>query len=174
MRTLTERKLPVALAVVGLIGFAAGHASAAKLSQQDRTFMRQAAQGGLGEVQAGQLAQERGDSQAVKQLGQTLVTDHTRMNDQLMQIAQQHGVTLPRTTDSKDRSDAQALQKLSGPQFDRQFAQGQVQDHRTMIQKLQTEERTTKDPSLRQWAQAGIPVMQQHLQMAQQAATGTS
>jgi putative membrane protein len=163
------RKFSIALAAAGLIGFAAGTASAAQLSQQDQDFVKQAAQGGLEEIQSGQMAEQKGASQAIKQLGQTLVTDHTMMNEQLKQIAQQQGFTLPQSLSQDDRQEMQQLRNASGQQFDRQFADEQVEDHQKMIQVLQKEAQTTQDPALREFAQSGIPVMQKHLQMAQQA-----
>ena len=163
------RKFSIALAAAGLIGFAAGAASAAQLSQQDQDFVKQAAQGGLEEIQSGQMAEQKGASQAIKQLGQTLVTDHTMMNEQLKQIAQQQGFTLPQSLPQDDRQEMQQLRNLSGQQFDRQFADEQIEDHQKMIQVLQKEAQTTQDPALREFAQSGIPVMQKHLQMAQQA-----
>ena len=163
------RKFSIALAAAGLIGFAAGAASAAQLSQQDQNFVKQAAQGGLEEIQSGQMAEQKGASQAIKQLGQTLVTDHTMMNEQLKQIAQQQGFTLPQSLSQDDRQEMQQLRNASGQQFDRQFADEQIEDHQKMIQVLQKEAQTTQDPALREFAQSGIPVMQKHLQMAQQA-----
>jgi putative membrane protein len=163
------RKFSIALAAAGLIGFAAGAASAAQLSQQDQNFVKQAAQGGLEEIQSGQMAEQKGASQAIKQLGQTLVTDHTMMNEQLKQIAQQQGFTLPQSLPQDDRQEMQQLRNLSGQQFDRQFADEQIEDHQKMIQALQKEAQTTQDQALRAFAQSGIPVMQKHLQMAEQA-----
>jgi putative membrane protein len=163
------RKLSIALAAASLIGFAAGTAGAAQLSEQDQDFVKQAAQGGIEEIQSGQMAEQKGASQAIKQLGQTLVSDHTMMNEQLKQIAQQQGFTLPQSLPQDDRQEMQQLRNLSGQQFDRQFADEQIEDHQKMIQALQKEAQTTQDPALRAFAQSGIPVMQKHLQMAEQA-----
>jgi putative membrane protein len=163
------RKLPLALAAAGLIGFAAGTAGAAQLSAQDQQFVKQAAQGGLEEIQSGQAAEQRGASPAVKQLGQTLVADHTMMDNQLKQIAQQQGFTLPQSLDQEQRQELQQMNKLSGAQFDKQFTDEQIEDHQKMIQLLQKEAQSTQDSALREFAQAGIPVMQKHLRMAQQA-----
>ncbi len=163
------KKLPLALAAASLVGFALGTASAAQLSAQDEQFVRQAAQGGLEEVQAGQLAEQRGASSAVKQLGQTMVADHTKANDQLKQIAQQQGFMLPQSPDQEQQQDMQQMRNLSGAQFDKQFATQQVQDHMKMIQLFQNEVQNTQDQALRNFAQTNLPVLQKHLQMAQTA-----
>lgn len=163
------RHMFATLAAAGLIGASVGAAGAAQLSQQDQQFMKQAAQGGMEEVQTGQLAEQKAAAPAVKQLGQTLVTDHTQLNNQLMQLAQQQGVTLPTTLDQSDRQEMQQLQKLSGSQFDKTFAKEEIEDHQKMIKMFQQEAQNTQDQALRQWVETGIPVLQKHLQMAQQA-----
>lgn len=162
------QKLPIALAAASLIGFAAA-ASAAQLSPQDQQFVKQAAQGGMEEIQSGQLAEQKGASPAVKQLGQTLVTDHTMMNDQLKQVARQQGFEVPQSVDPEQRQEIQQMRQLSGAQFDKQFTNVQVQDHMKTIQAFQQEAQSTQDPALRNLAQSGIPILQKHLEMARQA-----
>src|SRR3954453_6181141 len=70
----------------------------------DRKFMDTAAQGGMAEVELGQLAQQNAQSQQVKDFGQRMVTDHSKANDQLKQLAAQKGVSLPTSLDSKDQA----------------------------------------------------------------------
>ncbi len=69
--------------------------SSGQLSSADREFVRKAAEGGLAEVELGQLATEKASSQDVKQFGQRMVSDHSQANTQLKEIAAQKGVTLP-------------------------------------------------------------------------------
>jgi predicted outer membrane protein len=75
------QRTSLALTVAGIL-LAATTAFAAP-SQVDKSFAISAAQSGLAEVQAGQLASQRATSPQVKQYGQKLVTDHTQANDQL-------------------------------------------------------------------------------------------
>src|ERR1700757_1157053 len=49
-------------------------------SAQDRRFVRQTLEGGIGQIQLGQLAVEKGSSEQVKQFGQKMIDDHTKMN----------------------------------------------------------------------------------------------
>src|SRR5258708_37573775 len=66
-------------------------------SPNDRDFAVKAAQGGMTEVALGNLAQQQGFSLKVKDFGKKLSTDHTKANDELMQIASREGITLPST-----------------------------------------------------------------------------
>src|ERR1700722_8020122 len=68
---------------------------AQQLSAQDRTFMEDAAKGGMREVQMGHLGIERGQSQAVKGFSQRLINDHNMANQELAKLAKQKGVLLP-------------------------------------------------------------------------------
>ena len=70
----------------------------------DQHFMKEAAQGGMAEVELGQLAAERASSAEVKEFAQRMVKDHSQANDQLKQIASQKGVTLPNSLSAKDAS----------------------------------------------------------------------
>src|SRR5689334_3916943 len=65
------------------------------LAKQDREFIDEAAQGGLFEVRAGQLAQQKAQADDVKQFGKRMVDDHTAVNGRLQQLAQQKGLSLP-------------------------------------------------------------------------------
>jgi putative membrane protein len=61
----------------------------AQISPQDERFVMDAAQTNIAEVDAGHMAVQKGTSPAIKQLGETLIADHARAEDQLRQIAQQ-------------------------------------------------------------------------------------
>lgn len=62
-----------------------------------QSFIRQAAIGSMKEIHLGQLAEQKAQNQEVKQFAQRLVQDHTQANQQLMQIAQTKGISLPST-----------------------------------------------------------------------------
>ncbi len=142
-------------------------AAFAEPSQADKAFAATAAQSGLAEVQAGQLASQRATSAQVKQYGQKLVTDHTQANDQLQQIAQQDNLTLPTQPSATGQSQGQRLNGLSGSAFDSAFVSGEVRDHQQAIALFQREAQSGHDPALKDFAQKSLPMLRQHLQMAQ-------
>lgn len=134
------------------------------LSSSDKQFMTEAAQGGLAEVQLGQLASKRGASNAVKQYGQRMVQDHTLVNNQLKQLATQKGVTLPTSLDSKNKQIQQSLSKLSGAKFDRQYLNQMLQDHEKDVSAFQTQAQEGQDPDVKAFAAQTLPALQEHLQ----------
>ena len=131
--------------------------------------MMNAAQGGQAEVTMGQLAQQKGSSEAVKQLGQTLVNDHHTANQQLQQIAHKEGAQLRTSPDPKEQAETDPLQNLNRQQFDQALLQHAVMDHQKYIKEFQKEANSGSDPQLKQFAQQQLPTLQKHLQMARQA-----
>ena len=148
-------------------------ASSRQLGSSDREFVRKAAEGGLAEVELGQLATQKASSDDVKQFGQRMVSDHTQANDQLKQIAAQKGVTLPTSLSSKDAMLKSKLEKLSGAEFDRMYMQHMVKDHTKDVNEFQEEANKGKDSDVKGFASQTAPKLQEHLSLAQQVAAKT-
>lgn len=142
-------------------------ATAAFAKQQPgQKFINEAAQGNLAEIQMGQLAQEKGSSDGVRQMGAMLIQDHTDANQKLMTVATSAGVTPPTEPNKMQKASMQKLSKLSGPTFDRQFAMEAVKDHKKDISDYSKEAKKANDPASG-YASAQLPVLQKHLDMAQ-------
>jgi putative membrane protein len=150
------------------VGQAEDHETSGKHS--DQTFIKEAAQGGLMEVQAGQLAQRQGQSSEIKQLGQRLAQDHSKANAELMQIAQTKGITLEKTLDAKHKTHLQELSAKQGAEFDKTFAKQALKHHKKSISKFEKASEQSQDLQLKGFAQKTIPVLREHLRMAQSAA----
>lgn len=149
----------------------AGSDTAMQQNMADRSFVKKALEGGMAEVQLGQLAQQKSQSDDVKQFGQKMVQDHTQMGDQLIKpIAQQLSVKEPKELPKKDRELVAKLQNLSGPQFDDAYIKAMMKDHKDDLNDFKDEAQTTQNPNLKQAAQQGTNVISQHLQMIQQIA----
>lgn len=156
-----------ALIGAGLLMLAAGHA-VAEVSPADKTFATKAAAGGQAEVLLGRLAAQKAESQQVRQFGQQMVTDHSQANQELQVIAKQQNLTLPTKPDSASAATEQRLQSSSGAAFDSAYARDMVKDHQEDVADFQKEASSGQDPALKAFAQKYLPVLQQHLQMAQQ------
>jgi putative membrane protein len=159
----------LALAAVGMIGLATQ--SMAAMSAADRDFAQKAAGGGMAEVALGQLAQQNASSQQVKDFGQRMVTDHTQANQELQQIAQQENLTLPSAPAPKDQALQKQLSGLKGSAFDSAYTRDMVKDHKQDIAEFRREAQSGQDPALKAFAQKTLPILEQHLQMAQAAAS---
>jgi putative membrane protein len=147
--------------------------STGKLAPADKQFIKKAAQGGLAEVQLGQLATEKADSPDVKQFGQKMVDDHSKANDQLKQVASNKGVTVPDKLSAKDAATKARLEKLSGKAFDRAYMRDMVTDHTKDVSEFRTEAKTAKDPDVKSFASQTLPTLQDHLKQAKSIAPKT-
>jgi len=76
-----------------------GQAQKQKLSEKDKSFAKEAAMGGMAEVELGKLAQQNAQNDEVKQFGARMEQDHTAANQQLMQILAAKDVTVPTQLD---------------------------------------------------------------------------
>jgi putative membrane protein len=149
-----------------VISLAAGQAMAA-LSAADRTFAEKAAVGGMAEVASAQLAQQKAISPQVKQFAAKMLADHSQANTELQQIARQENITLPSQPDRKHVMAERDLNKLTGPSFDKAYVQEQVRDHEETVALFRQQATSGQDPALKAFAQKTLPILQQHLQMAE-------
>ncbi|MBV9182277.1 MAG: DUF4142 domain-containing protein [Acidobacteria bacterium] len=149
-------------------------ATGSGLTATDRIFMKKAAEGGLAEVELGQLATEKASSPEVKQFGQRMVDDHSKANDQLKQIASEKGVRLPDKPDAKDQAIKARLEKLSGEQFDRAYIQDMVSDHTKDVSEFHREARVGKDPDVKNFASQTASTIEDHLKQAKSISSSSA
>jgi putative membrane protein len=137
----------------------------------DQSFVRKALEGGAAEVQLGQLAQQKSQSDDVKQFGQKMVEDHTQLGDQLIKpIAKQLGVKEPKGPSKKDKELIAKLEGLSGQQFDEEYIKAMLKDHKQDLKEFKDEAQMAQDPNVKQAAQQGAGMISQHLQLIEQIA----
>ena len=159
----------IALGVASELQFqalAADKGNAGSLSARDYKFVCDVAEGGKMEVSLGQLAQQQGSVQPIRDFGQKMVTDHQKANQDLMQILSQKGVTLPDTMD-KDTKKVNHYQGLAGNKFDSEYIKDMVSDHKDTLKLLQTEADKGEDPDVKNWATKTLPTVQEHLSLAE-------
>jgi putative membrane protein len=162
------------LCLLTFSAMAQSSSASGQVSAADKTFMNKAAQGGMAEVQLGQLATQKGQSDDVKKFGQHMVDDHSKANDQLKSIAGQKGVTLPTDLNAKDQALKTKLDGMSGAQFDHAYMQAMLKDHKEDIAEFKKEASSGKDSDVKNFASQTLPTLQQHLQMAEQVAPKTA
>lgn len=147
-----------------------GTAMSAKVSPSDRRFVREAAQGGLAEVELGKLATEKASSEEVKKFGQRMVDDHTKAGEELKSLASQKGITVPVQLSPKDKMTKDRLAKLSGEQFDKAYMTNMVKDHTQDVAEFQRESQSAKDSDVKEFAAKTLPTLQDHLRQAKELA----
>ncbi len=132
---------------------------------KDKMFLRKAAQGGMAEVQLGQLASQKASSQEIKDFGAKMVKDHTELNEEMKPIADSMGVMLPKKLAQKDQAEYDKLNGLSGNDFDSEYLTYMVKDHHMDLREFRMEASSTTDPTLKTAVEKGAKVIREHSNM---------
>jgi putative membrane protein len=149
------------------IGMAAESADPS-LSSADRKFVKEAAIGGMAEVELATLASRNAGSDQVRQLAERIKQDHEQANQKLQSIASQNGAEVPAELDRKHKRDLDRLTKLQGAEFDREYVGMMVKEHKDDIKAFEKQADKGKDAELKAFAAQTTPKLREHLQQAQQ------
>ncbi len=138
------------------------------LSGDDRKFLMAAAMSGMKEVELSRMALTRASSEEVRRFAQQMVDDHTRANQELMQLAASKGVTLPTMPDTKLQSMLTRMGAMSGAAFDRAYLrEAGVKEHRNAAKLFERESTRGRDADLTGFASRLLPAIRSHLSMAE-------
>ncbi|MBX6320238.1 MAG: DUF4142 domain-containing protein [Rhodospirillaceae bacterium] len=156
---------------------AAGPGAGATMGEQamapesDAMFAQDAARSDSAEIRMARMALQRATNPQVRQFAQRMIDDHLQSTAKLMAISQSGGVTLASAPGPTGQSVIQQLSTMQGASFDRAYMRVQVQAHQQVEALLQSEIQNGKDPRLQAFARQALPVVQSHLQEAQQIAS---
>jgi len=164
---LSTCALSAMVLMCGQAGFSQNTTSA---SSSDKKFVKTALEGGNAEVQLGQLAAQKGSSEDVKQFGQKMVDDHTKLGNQMKQLAQQQGIDVPDGIPAKDKALQAKLSSLSGDAFDKAYIKAMLKDHQKDLSEFKKEASSGNDTSIKDAASQGSQVISEHLQMVEDMA----
>ena len=130
----------------------------------DKKFARDAALDGMIAVQLGKLAAEKASRDDVKQFGQKLVEERTKVTDQLKEVAGQENVPIPDALDSKHQSRIDKLSKLSGEEFDKAFVKELLRDNDADVRDFNAEAQNGSNAKIKTFASNMLPTLQQQLE----------
>jgi putative membrane protein len=136
---------------------------------KDAEFAVKAADGGMLEVKLGELAQTKGNSKQVKELGKMLVEDHSKANEELKAFAQAKDISLPTSMSDECQKMYDKIASKDGKDFDQAFTDHMVKDHKKDIDAFKKEAEKGHDPDIRQWASGKVQTLEHHLDMAKSA-----
>jgi putative membrane protein len=131
----------------------------------DTSWLLQAAEANLAEIETGRLAESKASNSEVKQFGQHMVEDHSKANTELSDLALKKGLTLPTRPGEMHAKAAADLADLSGADFDRKYMDMMVTDHEKAVA-LFDSHTDASDADVKAFAEKTLPTLQHHLQMA--------
>jgi putative membrane protein len=152
--------------------------SGVTIPEMDSMFVISAADGGMFEVKAGEIAEAKGDSSAtgvvmgsdsvsVKSFGQIMISDHTKANNELKSIADRKGVAVPTTLSSAKQMKLDSLSAVSGQAFNIMYTRMMVASHEETVALFEKESGAGQDAELKSWATQKLPTLMHHLEMSE-------
>ncbi len=155
-----------------VLGFVAAFAPAA-FAQDASTvttaaqFVPMAAVSDLFEIQSGQLAEKKAQSEHVKTAAAKIVADHTKSSKELEAAAKKAGIAFqkPDKLDAKHQQMLDELTKADGKSFDQTFDMEQLQAHQEAVAMFTAYSTKGDQADVKAFATKTLPVLQEHLKM---------
>lgn len=158
------------------IGAAAGvlaqnsTSTADKSSPQAQKFLKDAARGNDLEVALAEVGTRKAQNPELKSFSQQMQQDHMQLNQQLKPMAQQYGVTMDQSLNSRDQKELTKLENESPTKFDQELATRFLREHSKAIKEYERASQEALPADVKQFAQTTLPKLQQHFQHAQEVA----
>lgn len=133
----------------------------------DAGFYQHATEANLAEVSVSKLALKKSSNAKVKQFAQKMVDDHSKANDKLEGLRNgDKGYSISHEPDPDSQKNEDALSRLDGKDFDREYAKTMVADHEKAVAMFEVEIEKGSNPKLKAFAKQTLPTLKQHLKMA--------
>ena len=171
MNKVTGQVLAGLSAAILLSGAASAQEIALAQDNPDARFLMDAVRGDIAEVKLGELAQQQGQSEGVREFGEMLVEDHSKALKQTAELAKDLDVIPPAEPTAEQKRKHDAMAALSGAEFDRQFAAEMVKGHQEEIAKYERQAQSG-DSKVAKLAEELLPALEQHLAAAQRLQSG--
>jgi len=154
-------------AAVSLLGAIAASSMAHAADSYDQKFLAKAADSGSTEIAASKVAQTKGSTPEVKAFAESMVTDHTKVADELKQLAAAKKITVSDEPSKSHQAEITKLNGLEGKKFDEEYAKKiGVDAHKDAVKLFTDASKKATDPDVKAFAAKTLPALEHHLQMA--------
>ena len=130
------------------------------------SFLVKAANGGMTEVQLGEIAQQKATNQKVKDFGSMMVHDHSAANEKVKALAAQRNVTLPAAVSEESQKDIKDCSAKTGKDFDKAYMTAMVKKHEATIDMFEKAANDSKDSDVKTFINNTLPKVREHLDSA--------
>jgi putative membrane protein len=132
----------------------------------EQTFVKEAIQGNIAEVQLGELAAQRAENEEVQKFGETLRSDHRDALQRATELAQSMQMQVPTDPDTEARGFYEGLSQLSGSEFDAAFVSHMITAHEAQIAKY-SRHASSNNTAIASLVAESLPKLKAHLETAQ-------
>jgi len=136
-------------------------------NDKDSKFMMNATEIQMELISLGKLAQRKGTSDHVKELGKMMEDDHTKILVEIQAMAHSKSDSIS-TSDSKDSRDAyEELDNKTGNEFGKAYSKMVVDHHKDAIKLFEDAASDSNDEEIRNWASSQLSGLKTNLQHAE-------
>ncbi len=139
-------------------------AAAQDTKSADKSFIKDASEGSLAEINYAKLALQKSKDTNVREFANKMIKDHEKLIADLKPFAAKYDVK-PSGTAISDHAEYTMLKMKSGTDFDRAYVEAMVKDHHKDLQDFIDEENKTSDPDLKATVAKGETVVKEHTVM---------
>ncbi|MBW6497558.1 MAG: DUF4142 domain-containing protein [Bacteroidales bacterium] len=134
--------------------------------QNDAQFLVNIAEINMKQIQLGQLAQQKGTTTHVKELGKMMEDAHTKSQRELTALARSKSITIPTTATNDVRDAYNDLNEKTGVDFDKAYADLMVSRNEDAISAFEKATTDNYDTEIKNWAIASLPALRTNLNHA--------
>lgn len=142
-----------------------GMASLQAVAATSDDFVEAATESGIAEIVTGNLALEKSQNAQIKTFAQQMVTDHTKANQKLGDIARKLDISVPNEAALTDKVKKMILE-WRDESFDKSYVNNQVEAHEKAVELFKKEAASSDKPELKAFASETLPTLEHHLEQA--------
>jgi putative membrane protein len=133
------------------------------IDEEISEFLTEAADARMMNIEQGKLASTRASNPAVRQYGELMVRDQTRMLKELRVLAASKNITLPIDLSHEKANGLEKLKEKSGEEFDEKFMDMMRTDHQRDVDEFE-DATDFKDQDISRYARSYLPLIESHLE----------
>jgi len=122
---------------------------------------------GMLEVTLAEVAIRNGSSTAVKKFAEVMLTDHSKTNTELKELADKKNIALPVSLSEESLKKVMELSSKTSGDFDKAYADEMVRNHKKTVDSFRRVAERGNDSDLKNWAEAKLTTVEHHLTMAE-------
>ena len=134
----------------------------------EQDFMMKAAQANIGEIDVARVALQKSDNKDVKDYANMIQSDHKNTLEDLTDLMIDKNVQPPKTVAAETQQDMNRMNSLTGPEFDREFANKMVSDHEKAVELFKDHQAIAQNADVKKYVNDVLPRLEMHLDKARQ------
>jgi putative membrane protein len=165
--SLPRHFLVTLLTALAACALPTANADDSSLSGKDKSFIQDAYQDGLAEVDSAQMAQRKTGNADVKAFAEKLATDHTAANTQLKSLADSKKVSTASEPSMISKGKSKLMDAKTGGDFDKAYIDDMVSDHKKDIEAFEKAATEAQDQDVKNFANQTLRTLKEHLSAAE-------